>query len=165
MAPQGDAPAHLTKPSDRELVIQRVFDAPRALVWDAMTKPEHVRQWYGTRSLSTTVVGIDLRPGGAWRCVQVGPDGQEHAFSGVYREIDPPNRLVYTEAFEMMPDYGYVVTATFDEHEGKTTLTSTLLYGSQQVRDGGAGSWSQWKGSAWAPESLDRLAELVVTLS
>lgn len=166
MAPHASAPdATMTKSGDRELVIQQVFDAPRALVWEAMTRPEHVREWYGKRSMTTIVVDIDLRPGGAWRCVQTTPSGDEYAFSGVYREIDPPNRLVFTEGFEMMPDHGYVVTATFDEADGKTTLTSRLEYRSQQDRDGGAGSWSVWGGSAWAPESLARLVELVATLS
>jgi uncharacterized protein YndB with AHSA1/START domain len=89
----------LTTPSDREITITRLFDAPRRLVFDAMTIPEHVRRWWGILDdkHSVTVCEIDLRVGGAWRFVGRGPEGEIPAFYGIYREIAPPERLVYTE--------------------------------------------------------------------
>ena len=95
---------NVTTPSDREIVLTRLFDAPRRLVFDAMTRPEHVRQWWGRLDdrYSVTVCEIDLRQGGAWRFVGRGPQG-EFAFHGVYREIAPPDRLVYTESTTRSP--------------------------------------------------------------
>ncbi|MGH2711054.1 MAG: SRPBCC family protein [Actinomycetota bacterium] len=135
MTAKSDYAATITTPSDTETVITREFDAPRELVWESMTKPEHVRQWYGLRSLNMTVCEIDLRVGGKWRYVQ--SDGEnEFAFSGEYREIDPPGRLVSTEEFEAMPGTGYVVTLTLEERDGKTQMTSHLQYQSMEHRDG-----------------------------
>src|SRR5688500_11928262 len=93
-AKPGSNAATLTFPSDREMVITRLFNAPRKLVFEASTKPEHVRQWWGPRGTSLAVCEIDLRPGGKWRYVIRGADGQEFAFSGVYREIVAPERMV-----------------------------------------------------------------------
>ena len=85
-----------TDTADREVVLTRVFDAPRQRVWEAWTRPEHVRRWYGPRALTMTVCETDLRPGGRYRHVLRGTDGREAGFSGVYREIVPPARLVCT---------------------------------------------------------------------
>ena len=125
-----------TTPSDREIVLTRLFDAPRRLVFDAMTKPEHVRRWWGRldERYSVSLCDIDLRPGGAWRFVGRGPGG-EFAFRGVYREIDAPERIVYTEIFEPFPDVESVVTQVLTEEGGKTRLTVTALYPSLDVRD------------------------------
>jgi uncharacterized protein YndB with AHSA1/START domain len=123
-------------PSDRELVITRVFNAPRRLVFEALTKPEHVKRWYGPRRLTMTLCEIDLRPGGRWRYVLRDPDGNEHAFSGMYREIVPPERIVSTEGYEAMPGHDYLVTVTLAEQDGATTLRSHLLYQSVEDRDG-----------------------------
>jgi len=127
----------VTTPSDCEIVLTRLFDAPRQLVFDAMTKPEHVRRWWGCISdkHSVTVCEIDLRPGGAWRFVHRGPEGEYPAFYGVYREIVAPDRLVYTEIFEPFPDGESVVTQVLTEDLGKTRLTLTALYPSKEVRD------------------------------
>jgi uncharacterized protein YndB with AHSA1/START domain len=127
----------LTTPSDREITITRLFDAPRKLVFDAMTIPEHVRRWWGILDdrYSVTVCEIDLRVGGAWRFVGRGPEGQVPAFYGVYREIAPPERLVYTEIFEPFPDAESVVTQILTEEGGKTRLTITSEYPSLEVRD------------------------------
>src|ERR671933_1431990 len=89
-----------TTPSDREIVMRRVFDAPRRLVFDAWTTPELFARWFGARGWSVPVCEIDLRPGGRYRYVMRGPDGQEVAMAGVYREVVPPERLVTTERFE-----------------------------------------------------------------
>ena len=127
----------LTTPSDREITITRLFDAPRQLVFEAMTQPEHVRKWWGILDdrYSVTECNIDLRVGGAWRFVGRGPDGQSPAFYGVYREINPPGRLVYTEIFEPFPDVESVVTQVLTEERGKTRITVTSLYPSLEVRD------------------------------
>jgi uncharacterized protein YndB with AHSA1/START domain len=132
-------PTVITTPSELEIVITRVFDAPRSLVFEAWTKPEHVRNWYGMRKLDTHICDIDLRPGGTWRWGQKGPDG-EVVFSGVYKEVVVPERIVYTEEFEAMPGPSILVTLTFDEHAGRTTLTSTSLCPSIEVRDAILGS-------------------------
>jgi len=95
----------VTMPSEQEIRMTRLFDAPRHLVFEAMTKPEHVKQWWGClgEGYSVPVCEIDLRPGGAWRFVNRHPKG-EAAFHGEYREITPPSRLVFTEIFEEFPD-------------------------------------------------------------
>lgn len=141
-------------------IIKRVFNAPRRLVFEAYTQPEHVRRWYGPRYLSMTVCEIDLRPGGAWRYVLQAPDGGTHGFSGVYREIVPHERLVFTEGYEPMPEADYVVTAIFEEQDGKTTLTSTLVYREVAHRDGhiAAGMESGMR------ESCERIDELIDAL-
>jgi uncharacterized protein YndB with AHSA1/START domain len=125
-----------TTPSDREIVLTRLFDAPRRLVFEAMTKPEHVKRWWGCLDdkYSVPVCEIDLRVGGAWRFVNRGPMG-EVAFHGIYREIAPPDRVVFTEIYEAYPDVESVVTAVFTEEAGKTRLTATCLYPSLEVRD------------------------------
>src|SRR5258708_18052803 len=120
--------------SDREIVMQRVFNAPARTLFDVWTKPEHVRKWYGVRSTTVTVCDIDLRVGGAWRWVVTKPQGMEIAFSGVFREIDPPRRLQKTERFEAMPGES-VVTLSFDERDGQTTLTINMLFENKAQRD------------------------------
>ena len=139
----------------------RLFDAPRILVFDAMTKPEHVRQWWGClgEGYSVPVCEIDLRPGGAWRFVNRHPKG-EAAFHGEYREIAPPSRLVFTEIFEAFPDTVSVVTAEFTEEGGKTRLTATVQYPSLDVRDAVIAS-GMARGAA---TSYDRLEDLVAEL-
>lgn len=126
-----------TTPSDREIRMTRLFDAPRNLVFEAMTKPEHITQWWGRLGdgYSVPVCEVDLRLGGAWRFVNRTPKGELAAFNGVYREIAPPDRLVFTEIFEPFPDAESVVTAVFTDENGKTRLTVTVLYPSLAVRD------------------------------
>ena len=151
----------LTLPSEREIVITRVFDAPRALLFDALTKPEHVRHWYGPSNLKMTACEIDLRVGGRWRYVLRAPDGGEYAFSGEYREIVPPARIVSTEVYEAMPGTDYLVTMTLAENAGKTTLTSHQLYQSQEHRDGHLNSGIE----DGVRESYERLDEVLHTLA
>jgi uncharacterized protein YndB with AHSA1/START domain len=114
----------------------RLFDAPRDLVFEAMSKPEHIKRWWGClgEGYSVPVCEVDLRVGGAWRFVNRHPKG-EAAFHGVYREIDPPERVVFTEIFEEFPDAESVVTAVLTEENGKTRLTATVRYPSLEVRD------------------------------
>lgn len=152
----------LTTPSDREICLTRLFDAPRNLVFDAMTKPEHVTYWWGCLDEGYSVPGceIDLRPGGAWRFVNRTPKGQLATFYGVYREIAPPERLVFTEIFEPFPDVESVVTAVFTDENGKTRLTLTALYPSLEVRDSVLKTGME-RGAAI---SYDRLEEVVARL-
>lgn len=125
----------LTLPSDRELAMTRMFKATAKTLFEVWTKPEHVRKWYGVRSTTVTVCDIDLRVGGAWRWVVAKPDGTEIAFSGKFLEIDPPHRLQRTELFEAVPGSECVVTLTFDEKDGETTLTTHMLFPNKQHRD------------------------------
>jgi len=127
----------VTTPSDEEIRLSRLFDAPRHLVFEAMTKPEHVKRWWGRlgEGYSVPVCEVDLRVGGAWRFVNRTPKGELVAFYGVYREIVPPERVVFTEIFEQFPDTESVVTSVLTEENGKTRLTATVAYPSLQVRD------------------------------
>lgn len=147
--------------SDQEIRLTRLFDAPRHLVFEAMTRPEHVRQWWGRLGdgYSVPVCEIDLRPGGAWRFVNRHPKG-EAAFYGEYREIAPPDRLVFTEIFAEFPDSVSVVTAEYTDEGGKTRLTATVRYPSQEVRNMVLGS-GMAKG---AGISYDRLEDLLAEL-
>ena len=127
----------VTTPSDREIRLTRLFDAPRHLVFEAMSKPEHITQWWGRLGdgYSVPVCEVDLRPGGKWRFSNRTPTGEVATFYGVYREVAPPGRMVFTEIFEPFPDAESVVTATLTEENGKTRLTATVLYPSVEVRD------------------------------
>lgn len=125
----------LTLPSDRELVIQRVFKTSARTLFDVWTKPEHVKKWYAVRSTTVTGCEIDLRVGGAWRWVSTKPPGIEIAFSGVFKEIDPPKRLQRTEWFEAIPGAESIVTMTFDEKDGLTTFTLHMLFPGKGDRD------------------------------
>jgi uncharacterized protein YndB with AHSA1/START domain len=126
----------VTTPSDCEIRMTRLFDAPRRLVFEAMSKPEHITQWWGRLGdgYSVPVCEVDLRVGGTWRFVNRHPKG-EAAFHGVYREVAAPDRVVFTEIFEEFPDAESVVTAVYTEEHGKTRLTATVLYPSREVRD------------------------------
>jgi uncharacterized protein YndB with AHSA1/START domain len=151
----------VTTPSDREIRMTRLFDAPKHLVFEAMTRPEHVGQWWGRlgEGYSVPVCEIDLRPGGAWRMVNRHPKG-EVAFYGEYREIVPPVRLVFTEIYEAYPDSVSVVTAEFADEGAQTRFTVTVRYPSIQVRDLVIAS-GMAKG---AGVSYDRLEDLLALL-
>jgi uncharacterized protein YndB with AHSA1/START domain len=127
----------VTTPSDREIRMTRLFDAPRALVFEAMTRPEHIRNWWGNLGpgYSVPVCEVDLRVGGKWRFVNRTPNGEQAVFYGEYREIDPPDRVVFTEIFEPFPDAVSVVTSVLTEENGKTRMTATVEYPSREVRD------------------------------
>jgi uncharacterized protein YndB with AHSA1/START domain len=151
----------VTTPSDEEIRLTRLFDAPRRLVFEAMTKPEHVRRWWGQlgEGYSVPECEIDLRVGGKWRFVNRHPKG-EAALYGEYREIVPPSRLVFTEIYEPYPDGVSVVTAEFTEEGGKTRLTATVRYPSMQVRDLVMGSGM----AHGAGISYDRLEDLLAEM-
>lgn len=125
----------ITLSTDRELVMKRVFKTTAKTLFEVWTKPEHVRKWYGVRSTTVTVCETDLRVGGAWRWVVARPGGVEIAFSGKFLEIDPPRKLQKTERFEAMPGAESIVTLTFEEKDGETTLTTSMLFQNKEQRD------------------------------
>ncbi|HET8872915.1 MAG TPA: SRPBCC family protein [Gaiellaceae bacterium] len=125
----------ITTPSDREVVMARTFEAPRTLVWDAYTKPEHLRQWLlGPEGWTMPVCEIDLRPGGEWHFLWRRPEGDELEMRGVYREIVPPERLVNTESWGGEWPETENTVQLFEEN-GATTVTTTILYPSKEARD------------------------------
>ena len=122
-------------PSDREVVITRVVDAPRRLVFEAWTKPEHVPHWLtGPEGWTMPVCEIDLRVGGTWRFLLRGPDGAEMQLTGVYKEITPPSKLVSTSS-SGAPWPDTLDTLTLSEENGRTTITQSILYPSKAARD------------------------------
>jgi uncharacterized protein YndB with AHSA1/START domain len=149
-----------TLPTDREIVMERVFNAPRELVFKAHTDPGLIAKWWGPRKYTTTVDKLELRVGGVWRFVQRDVEGNEYAFNGVYREIVPSERLSYTFEFEGMPGHVLIETVTFEEQDGKTRLTVTGSYQSVEDRDGMLQSGME----EGANESYERLVELLETL-
>jgi len=160
----------------REFVITREFDAPRERVWKAWTEAKHMAQWWGPHHFTNPVCEMDVRPGGAWRIVMRGPDGADHPAKGVYREVVPPARLVFTINHSELPDAWHdkvnpqrdkaagkpgieaLTTVTFEEQGGKTKMTIRQEFESAAVRAsllkiGMAQGWGQ---------SLERLGALVV---
>ncbi len=155
----------VTTPTDHEIVITRVFDAPRALVFDAMSKSELLKRWLsGPPGWSMVDCENDLKVGGAFRHVWRGPDGAEMAMRGVYREVVPPERIVRSESFEFGCDSQageQVATLVLTERGGKTTLTLTVLYPSKEARDATIKSGME-RGVAASYDRLDELLPSIV---
>ena len=128
----GTLAVHL--PSDREIALTRVFKAARHLVYDAFSKPELLKRWFGPRGWSLVTCDVDARVGGGFRFVLRAPDGRELGIRGTYRELSPPARLVHMESFDDFPGESQV-TSAFTEHAGYTTLVATILYPSREIRD------------------------------
>jgi uncharacterized protein YndB with AHSA1/START domain len=158
VAKSNDATTFST-PSDREIVMTRVFDAPRELVFKAYTDPKAIAQWWGPRDSKTIVDKMDVKPGGIWRFINRAQDGSEYPFNGVYREITPPDRLSYTFEWEGLPGHILLETVAFAEHDGKTTVITTSLFDSVEDRDGMLSSGME----SGARESWDRLSEYLHT--
>jgi len=148
-----------TTPSDREILMTRVFDAPRRLVFQAWTNPEHVPHWMlGPKGWTMPVCEIDPRPGGAWHFVWRHSDSTEMEMRGVYREITPPERLVSTESWGgKWPET--LNTLILSEKDGKTTLAQTVLYPSKEARDEALKTGMK----EGVNQSFDRLAEYLAT--
>jgi uncharacterized protein YndB with AHSA1/START domain len=151
----------VSTPSDREIVLKRDFDAPRELVFTALSKPEHLQHWWGQKGSTMAVCEMDFRPGGTWRFVERDVNGADWGFRGEVREIDPPSRVVQTFEFEGMPGHISVETMVLDDLEGKTRMTVTSVFDSKEDRDGMLQSGME-KGAA---ESYDRLEAYVATLA
>jgi len=150
-------PDYTIEPGKQEIVMTRTFDAPRDLVFKTMTDPNLIPQWWGPRYLTTTVDEMDLRPGGRWRYVQRDPQGNEHAFHGVYHDIAAPERLVLTFEYEGVPGHVMLDTVTLEELDGKTRLTDQSVFQSVADRDGMVQSGM----GSGATEMMDRLEELL----
>jgi uncharacterized protein YndB with AHSA1/START domain len=150
----------VTEPADRVLVITRIFDAPRELVFKAWTEPQHLVRWMGPRGFKSTVLHSDLRAGGAYRIHMRGPEGDDHWTQGIFREIVEPERLVmvgsWADANGNPTSPETVLTITLEEDGGKTRLTlHQAIFESISARDGHRGGWNS---------SLDRLAEYLATV-
>jgi uncharacterized protein YndB with AHSA1/START domain len=155
--------ATITLPSDTEMLITRVFDAPAELIFTAWTTPELVKQWWGFETGVWLVCEVDLRVGGTWRWV-VRERDMEVGFHGEYREIDRPRRLVSTEAYEGAPDpdgSASLNIMTLDEVDGVTTMTTLVQYASREIRDAVIESGME----SGLQVSYDRLEDLVRTMA
>lgn len=158
----GAAKTHLTaEPGKQELVITRIFDAPRDLVFKAYTDPELVPRWWGPRSYTTTVDTMDVRPGGTWRYLQRDAGGEEYGFHGVYHDVTPPERLIYTFEFEPMPGHVALETVTLEDLNGRTKVTDRVVYQTVEDRDGTLQSGME----EGMNETMDRFADLLKELS
>ena len=151
----------VSTPSDREIVLKRDFDAPREMVFKALSSSEHLRAWWGQKGSTVSVCEMDFRPGGAWRIVERDANGAEWGFRGEVREIKAPERVVQTFEFEGMPGHISVETMVLEDIEGKTRMTVTSAFDSQADRDGMLQSGME-KG---AGESYDRLEAYLATLA
>ena len=150
----------VTTPSDREIAFTRSFNAPRDLVFETHSSCEHMSNWWGPRKYEIASCEIDFRPGGKWRIVHRGPDGEEFGFHGEFREIARPERIAWTFEFEGMPGHVSVDMLTLLERGGKTTLTTRTVFSSPEDRDGMLKSGME----AGARETMERLAELLETM-
>lgn len=147
---------HVAAEGDREIVTERIFDAPRERVFQAFVDPELIPQWWGRREDTTTVDKLDVREGGDWRFVTDGPDGTT-AFRGTYRVIDPPEKVEWTFEWEGMPGHVVVETATFDDLGGGRTKVSTRSrFDTTEERDGMLASGMEI-GMGESYEQLDEL--------
>ncbi|KAM3099108.1 SRPBCC domain-containing protein [Phormidesmis sp. 146-12] len=154
--------------SDREIVITRILNAPRELVFKAWTEPQHLEKWWGPKGFTTRVTAIDFRPGGEWCYVMIAPDGTEYPSKGVFQEIIPPERIVSTDEFgdgiEQVLDadlpQGMVTTVLFEALENKTKLTIRIVHPSVEDRrkHEAMGVLEGWN------SSLDCLDEYLATL-
>jgi uncharacterized protein YndB with AHSA1/START domain len=148
----------VSTPSDLEIVMTRVFNAPRHLVYEAHSKPEHIQRWWGPGASTMISCELDFRPGGRWRFVSREPDGSESAFRGEIRELVEPEKIVWTFEWEGMPGHISVETLTLEESDGKTTVTARAVYDNKQDRDGMLQSGME-EGAVETYERLDEYLE------
>ena len=160
MSPSSRNALTVTTPSDREIHTTRVFDAPRDLVFEAHTSCEHMSHWWGPRKYEIASCDMDFRPGGAWRIVHRAEGEEIAGFRGEFREIVRPERIVWTFEWEGMPGHVSTQTLTLEEHDGKTTLTATLVFDTTEDRDGMLESGME----SGANETYDRLDEYLEQL-
>jgi uncharacterized protein YndB with AHSA1/START domain len=152
--------ATITTPTDREIYIERVFDAPRDRVFAVYTDPELIPEWWGPRGGTTIVDTMDVRAGGGYRFVMRGPDGSETAFRGTYREVTPPERIVQTFEWEGMPGHVSVETAVFEDLGDQTKVTTTSIFHTTEERDGMLDSGME----TGLNETYERLDEVLARL-
>ena len=155
MGASGSALA-VSTPKDLEIVMTRKFNAARDLVFEAHSSCEHMKHWWGPRRYEIASCDMDFRPGGAWRIVHRGSDGQEFGFRGEFRDIVRPERITWTFEFEPMAGHISVQTVKFEEQDGKTLVTTTSQFDSVQDRDGMLQSGME-QGLNQSYAALDRL--------
>ncbi len=136
--------------SDREILTTRVFESPRELVFDAWTNPVHVARWWGPNGFTTTTHVMDVRPGGAWRFVMHGPDGTDYQNEIIFEEIERPSRLTYTHTAPW-----FHTTVTFDDLDGKTSLTMRMRFETAEERDRVVEKFGALEGAKQHLESLE----------
>ena len=151
--------------ADREILITRVFDAPRELVWQAMTDPRHVVHWWGPRGFTTTIEKMDVRPGGVWKHVMHGPDGVKYPNKSIFKEVVKPERIVYSHGGgrEGGPGASFVATWTFDAvNDDKTSVTIRMVFPSGADRDFVVKEFGAIEGGE---QTLERLSEHLVVMA
>jgi uncharacterized protein YndB with AHSA1/START domain len=153
--------ATVTTSADREIRVEREFDAPRDQVFATYTDPELIPQWWGPRDTTTVVDQMDVRPGGSWRFVMRGSDGTESGFRGTYREVTPPERIVQTFEWEPMAGHVSVETATFEDLGDRTRVVTTSIFHTTEERDGMLASGME----GGLNETYDRLDEVLAMSS
>jgi uncharacterized protein YndB with AHSA1/START domain len=153
----------VTRRSDRELVFTRVFDAPRELLFEVWTDPNHLARWWGPRGFTITSLEMDARPGGVWRLIMHGPDGVDYKNRIVYLEVVKPELLVYKHAGEEKDEaITFTVTVTFEAAAGKTRLTMRMVFESAEARDFVVQTYGAEQG---AVQTLERLQEHLATIA
>lgn len=154
------SPLH-NESSEPEIFMERILDAPRELVFEAWTNPDHLSKWWGPRGFTNPVCDLDVRPGGKWRVEQRSPDGNVYPFKGIYLEVVRPERLVYTFGMEgMYEDKTIVDYLTFEDLGGKTKLIMRTRFDSAEDRDAMLATGME----QGANETMDRLAEHLAQL-
>jgi uncharacterized protein YndB with AHSA1/START domain len=157
---QQAATAVVTTPAEREIHVERIFDAPRDTVFAAFTDSELIPEWWGPRDTTTIVDKMDVRPGGDWRFVMRNADGSESGFRGTFREVTPPERLVQTFEWEGMPGHVSVDIATFEDLGDRTRVVTVSQFHTPEERDGMLGAGME----GGLNESYARLDELLARL-
>lgn len=152
-----------TTTADREIVITRVVDAPRELVWEAWTNPKHVVQWWGPRGFTTTIHKMDVRPGGVWQHVMHGPDGTDYPNKSVFIEVVKPERIVYSHGGGKKggPGAQFRATWTFEQQDHKTKVTIRMVFPSAEERDQVVKVYGAIEGGN---QTLERLAGHLATM-
>ncbi len=148
----------IVEPGRQDIVLKRTFDAPRDVVFKAITDPALIPQWWGPRRYETIVDEMDARPGGRWRYINRAPDGGEHAFHGVYHDLNAPESITQTWEYEGFPGHVSLETLTLEEIDGKTVMTALATYQSIEDRDGMAQSGME-EGAVEMYERLDEVLE------
>ena len=148
--------------ADREIVITRVFDAPRALVFEAFTDAKHIGEWWGPNGFTTTTYEMDVRPGGAWRYVMHGPDGTDYSNKMVYSEVVKPERLAYAHGTDDDGPPLFHATITFEDQGGKTLVTLHSIFPTAAIRDRTVKEFGAIEGGK---QTLERLAKYLAKQS
>jgi uncharacterized protein YndB with AHSA1/START domain len=146
------------EPGTQEVVLSWTFEAPRQLVFHAYTDPQMIVNWWGPRELTTTIERLEAKSGGGWHFIQRDPVGNVHAFHGIFHEVTPPRRIVRTFEYEGAPGKVVLETVTFEERDGRTTLTTHSLFQSVADRDQMVGAGME----RGVLESMERLTQLMV---